>query len=92
MYQLFQGNLVADYDVTKYFEAYGGAVDSQQTPGINDNLDYEKCCWWCNINEDIPGFGDFGQAWTKSFNILELKLHKKYSMKGRNSKVGISVE
>ena len=41
----FQGNLVADYDVTKYFKAYGGAMDSQQTPGINDNLDYEKCCW-----------------------------------------------
>ena len=42
-------------------------------------------------NEDIAGYGH-GSAWMDPFNILELILHKKYSMKGRNSKVGISVE
>ena len=62
----FQGKLVADYDVKKYFKAYGGA-----------------------INLDLHGFG---ASWRDPFDILELILHKKYSVKGRKSKVGRSVE
>ena len=31
-----------------------------------------------------------GPPWMLPFKILELVLHKKYNMKGRNSKVGIS--
>ena len=32
----FQEKLVPDYDVTQYFKAYVGAIDSQPNPGIND--------------------------------------------------------
>ena len=40
----FQGKLVADYDVTRYFKAYVGAINSLQNSGISEDLDYEKCC------------------------------------------------